>query len=130
MLSDPAALASFSLRGLTTSWQSFAKGSSPPPLPKLTCPLKGRLGGRASERLELQEGRASLLEPAGRRKEKRKERQGDLQACPVRGGGGGGHGEGDISQSMQDCFTGQAQCQIFAIVSKQLLQIPRRFSLE
>lgn len=39
-------------------------------------------------------------------------------------------GSGGVSQSAQGCSIVQAHCQVFAIVSKQLLQIPRRFRLE
>lgn len=62
-----AALALFSLRGLI-------QRVVPPLHPQQSCPLKGRQGGRGSERLELQEGRAALMELTGQRNRKRKAR--------------------------------------------------------
>lgn len=71
------------------------------------------------ERLGLQEGGAAVLE-AGEGKER--EGKGRWPTSPGRG-----HGEGDTSQAMQGCLD-MLSARFF--VSKQLLQIPKRFRLE
>lgn len=85
MLSDPAALALFSLRerGLITSGQSFTGDLSPASAPNRLAHLKadraeGPVKGWSCRSRE-QHCRSPQEEGRG------KERQGDLQACPVRG---------------------------------------------